>query len=466
MRFFVFVCFLVLANAGFHSWIRAKQPKDDSVSDYPPAQWFKQRVDHSNFQDQRMWQQRFFVNSTFFNRTHGGPIFFMLGGEGAISGRYVVDYMISYYAKSEGALVVALEHRFYGESNPFSLMSIENLVYLSSEQALADAAYFITMFKANYSTAGDIIVFGGSYSGNLAAWFRLKYPFIATAAVASSAPVLAELDMTQYLDVVGLSLTKMSGIECDANIHLATYQIQGLLQTPSGKESLSKIFKTCDPIDTPADVATFMSNLMGTWMEATQYNTDLPPLVAVKALCNIMDNSTKSPILRYADVVLEVQGPSCLDVSYSKMIASLKNETDFGSTGVGIRQWTYQTCTEFGYFQSTDSPHQPFGTEVPLSYYINMCYDVFGFSWLPLIDETNINYGGKHPQGSKILFINGGLDPWSSLSITTSLPDSLFALVIPDTSHCADMLKARLTDPSDLADSQLIIALQIHRWLT
>ena len=30
------------------------------------------------------------------------------------------------------------------------------------------------------------------------------------------------------------------------------------------------------------------------------------------------------------------------------------------------RQWTYQTCTEFGYYQSTDSKSQVYGTTFPL----------------------------------------------------------------------------------------------------
>lgn len=30
------------------------------------------------------------------------------------------------------------------------------------------------------------------------------------------------------------------------------------------------------------------------------------------------------------------------------------------------RQWLYQTCTEFGYYQSTDSEQQVFGTLFPL----------------------------------------------------------------------------------------------------
>ncbi len=72
-------------------------------------------------------------------------------------------------------------------------MSTANLKYLSSEQALADLANFISYQKTALNLIGNKwIVFGGSYSGSLAAWFRLKYPYLAHGAVASSAPMLAK----------------------------------------------------------------------------------------------------------------------------------------------------------------------------------------------------------------------------------------------------------------------------------
>jgi len=47
----------------------------------------------------------------------GGPIFFMFGAEGPADG--MVDYYIwQEYAAQYDALLVVLEHRFYGESFP------------------------------------------------------------------------------------------------------------------------------------------------------------------------------------------------------------------------------------------------------------------------------------------------------------------------------------------------------------
>jgi len=310
-----------------------------------------------------------------------------------------------------------------------------------------------------------VIVFGGSYPGNLASWFRLKYPHLAKAAIASSAPVLAVLDMTSYLDVVGESLTKLAGITCDQNIQLATNQIQVLLSNMTGKQMISKAFNTCVIIETDLDAANFMSTIMGFFMETVQYNTDLPTMIDIQSLCKIMDDSTKALIDRYVAVAQLYSPGQCIDVAYTSMIRQLQDTSPMAA-GVGIRQWTYQTCTEFGYFQSTDSPNQPFGTLVPISFYTGICRDAFGFNWLPRIAETNGYYGGKNPGSSRVLFVNGGLDPWSSLSITKTMSPDLPALFIDGTSHCANMFRPKAGDPPSLPIAQAAIRQQIHTWLS
>ena len=40
------------------------------------------------------------------------------------------------------------------------------------------------------------------------------------------------------------------------------------------------------------------------------------------------------------------------------------------------RQWMYQTCTEFGFYQTSDSDKQPFGDLFPLKY-VHDCFTVF-----------------------------------------------------------------------------------------
>lgn len=73
--------------------------------------------------------------------------------------------------------------------------SVQNLAYLSSEQALADLATFTEAMKEQLNlNTNKWIAIGGSYPGSLAAWYRLKYPHLVDGAVAVSAPILAQLN--------------------------------------------------------------------------------------------------------------------------------------------------------------------------------------------------------------------------------------------------------------------------------
>lgn len=123
-------------------------------------------------------------------------------------------------------------------------MSTENLVYLSSEQGLADLASFRQFIhnKYNLNDANRWVSFGGSYPGSLSAWFRLKYPHLVHAAVSSSAPMLAVIDFTDYMVVVNKSLSQYSP-ECPKQIQSATIKVQQLMGTQDGRLVLEKLFR-------------------------------------------------------------------------------------------------------------------------------------------------------------------------------------------------------------------------------
>lgn len=71
-----------------------------------------------------------------------------------------------------------------------------NLAHLSSEQAMADTAYFIDAMKREHGFPADTkwIIIGCSYAGTLAAWIRIKYPHLVHAAYVTSAPLCAQAD--------------------------------------------------------------------------------------------------------------------------------------------------------------------------------------------------------------------------------------------------------------------------------
>lgn len=66
-----------------------------------------------------------------------------------------------------------------------------------------------------------VIAMGGSYGGMLAAWFRMKYPHIATGAVAASAPILQFGDLTPcsvFTQIVTSVFTTAYKAECSVNV--------------------------------------------------------------------------------------------------------------------------------------------------------------------------------------------------------------------------------------------------------
>ena len=82
-------------------------PKDTPT---PEAQWIEQRLDHIG-SDPGTWQQRYFVNSTWWDKGKG-PVFLMLGGEGPANPAWIVaDTHIMLNAQKYKAMVFSVEHR-------------------------------------------------------------------------------------------------------------------------------------------------------------------------------------------------------------------------------------------------------------------------------------------------------------------------------------------------------------------
>lgn len=166
--------------------------------------WFDQLLDHNDPTNAATWKQRYYVNDAYFDDRTSGPVFLMIGGEGEATARWMNEGAWIRYAKEHGALCFQLEHRFYGKSHPTGDLSTANLGYLTSEQALADLAYFVEAMNEKYQLTQQNrwIAFGGSYPGSLAAWLREKYPYLVHGSVSSSGPLLAKIDFKEYFQVM------------------------------------------------------------------------------------------------------------------------------------------------------------------------------------------------------------------------------------------------------------------------
>ncbi|KAF3848122.1 hypothetical protein F7725_021150 [Dissostichus mawsoni] len=325
--------------------------------------WFTQKLDHFNGADSRQWKQ------------------------GPANPAWMQNGTWLKYAEKLGALCFMLEHRFYGKSRP-----------TSSRQALADLAHFLSI-TAETRGLGDRkwVAFGGSYPGSLAAWIRLKYPHLIHGSVATSAPVHATVNFPEYLEVVRRSLASENA-DCPKIVEEASNTL----------------------IQTEMDSAYFLETLAGNFMDVVQYNEDNRGFEAMS------DSLLGDPYQRYAALarfMMETFSVKCLDVSFNSYLKEMTNASWEGPAAGGGRQWVYQTCTEFGFYQSTDSPDQPF-SGFPLKYHVQQCADFFNVSADQLAEavaETNEYYGGYNIRSSRIVLPNGSIDPWHALGVTQDI---------------------------------------------
>ena len=164
--------------------------------------WFENQLDHFNPNDDRTYKQRYWYNDKFYSGQEAqGPVFLYICGEWTCTppDEQMFPMMVG---ADHSALLYSLEHRYYGDSQPFDDWSTDNLEYLSSEQALADIATFIDSQNDRLGYKADWIVIGGSYPGALSAWFKSQYPDHAIGAWSSSGVIHAVKDFKSFdLDI-------------------------------------------------------------------------------------------------------------------------------------------------------------------------------------------------------------------------------------------------------------------------
>lgn len=448
----------------------------------PKEQWFTQFLDHFNPTDARLWKQRYYVNPNYYKQ--GGPVFLLIGGEGTAEAKWMAEGQWIEYAKQFGALCFHVEHRFYGLSHPTPDLSVKNLAFLSSQQALADLAYFVQSMNINYKLPSNTkwIAFGGSYAGSLAAWLRAKYPHLIHGAVSASAPLLAKIDFQEYYVAVEDALKNYSPKCVDAIIE-ANNQFHIMMHHPIGQKGIVEKFKLCDSIDPGHtkrnDISNLYETLASNFAGIVQYNKDnrnnsAMANLTVESTCDILTNEKLGiaidRLALISNKILNANSKKCLDYVYIKMIRELRNVTWASEEAEGGRQWMYQTCTEFGFFQTSTARPKLFSETFPVDFFIQQCIDVFGPRYntdllKSAVERTNILYGALNLKVTNVVFVHGSVDPWHILGITKSPNIQTPVIYINGTAHCANMYPPLETDTPQLKAARILIKKLIGQWL-
>jgi len=361
-------------------------------------------------------------------------------------------------AKALGALIVTEEHRYYGETQPFPTITTENLRFLSSRQALNDLADFIEFVKANILMGGNQKWFtiGGSYSGALSAWFRLKFPHLTTGSIASSGVVNAILDFTAFDEQVATSV----GPTCANILREVTKALEKDIILGSHAEKIKTLvlFKA-ESLTINGDFFYFAGDVMATSVQyGFQDNLCMPLMQAKRTGADLVltfANLTKSfwmPIFGSAEQYSTAY-------QSSTKVAPERN----------YRPWWFQKCTEFAWFQTAPAKNPIRSRVVDLAYHRRHCKALFDKDLWPDVNATNEYYGGAAIQATNVIFVDGSQDPWQHASVLHSLSPSEPALVITchNCGHTVDLggCPGGCKPPSALTNGRKIIAQYVMEWI-
>ncbi|KDO19213.1 hypothetical protein SPRG_15656 [Saprolegnia parasitica CBS 223.65] len=407
------------------------------------------------------WKQRYHVNDEFYGGA-GSPVFLYIHGENVAEPAYITSkgMHVVKMAQTHKALLVALEHRFYGKSQPTSDMSDENLKYLSADNAIGDIATFQDFFvgNRNISAASPWVAFGGSYPGMLAAWTKLQLPKRFVGSVASSAPIDLVADFHQYADIVARGLKQYGGDECLNTLREGLKQVHALVESKDAADAATfkKLFKPCTAFGSEMDKMLFEQSIMGTYQGFAQGN-DYEKYALKQACADLTAKNGLTPLEKVAKINQLSWNPdtpddNCSASDYINQYVIWLKKTETDTVNI-YRQWTYQTCAEFGFGQTGLTSTSPFSELKYLSaknVYYQLCKDVYGIENSDArIAAKMATFHGLDINVENVIFPSGTLDPWSALAPdnSTHLANSKSKVVyIEGTSHCADMSAPRPTD--------------------
>jgi len=345
MRHVSALAFFSLCLPAWASFIFRAGPDPDEATPLPETQYLSVPLDHFAASSP-MWKLRYYINDNEWQL--GGPLVVAMPQESIAEPSYAKFYL-NYSAPWASALkpiIVAPEHRFFGESVPNNDSSVANYKYHTVEQSLKDIVALIDYMRASpkFKSISSVIVVGGSYSGALAAWIRRLYPEKVDAAIAHSPVVNAFMDFPQY-GISNLVALSSPDSRC-ANVLSKLLQAVKRQFKENKVETLSAYGATPLAHDPLGDF-TFM--LYSSTMQTADIQAG-----GKNKICEMVEISTDN----YQHVNFsDQQAVKILGSSHKYWIpfggfSSLRNCTSAPECSLQMRPWWWLKCTQLGWFKT------------------------------------------------------------------------------------------------------------------
>ncbi|XP_004305645.1 PREDICTED: lysosomal Pro-X carboxypeptidase-like [Fragaria vesca subsp. vesca] len=443
------------------------------------TKYFTQVLDHFNYpKSYETFQHRYLINDTYWGGAKSNsPIFVYTGNEGNIEWFAENTGFLYETAPHFKALIIFIEHRFYGKSLPFggkkdvAYSNATTLGYLSSTQALADYASLIIDLKKNLTaTDSPVVVLGGSHGEMLAAWFRLKYPHVTIGALASSSPILNFNNITSPESFNNI-ITKdfMSESEsCYKVIKGSWQQIKDTAKQHGGLELLQKSFKLCKNIISVDDLqnwleSAFIYTAMTDYPTPSNFMTPVPAY-PVKQMCKAIDNPATGN-----DTFAKLYGAVTVYYNYSGTTTCF--DPDDNSDPHDLGGWDWQACTEMIMQTNGNDKESIFPpSESQYKDQVSYCKEAYGVE--PRPNWITTEFGGHDIKrvlrryGSNIIFFNGLRDPWSGGGVLSNISKRIVAIVAKEGAHHVDLRFKTNEDPEWLKDVRKQEVKIIAKWIS
>ncbi|KAJ1825392.1 hypothetical protein LPJ56_002696 [Coemansia sp. RSA 2599] len=474
MRRIISLAFFALAS----SCQTSSSSEGEAAASIPPSSTvyrFSQPVDHFGLNDD-VWQQRYQLNATFYKP--GGPIIVVTPGEDAISNYYTDRSYFNTLAQQTDGLVVAVEHRFYGDSNPMPDLSGASLKFHTIDNVLEDFATFAqaaktdpaSVFPVDVSANSKIIFGGGSYSGAIAAWMRAKYPEIVDGAWASSAVVQYRLENYQLDQSWGRHLAALG---CATEMSQAAKELDDILfsgnQTAIGE--VQALFGS--PELTPRDFAGLVTSLisidaMSTITKDVDYTRE--------SVCAYFDGK-RSNLDSFAWAVRDTI--SYLGLNHNLMTQMADTSLNWSNHALGQidRVWYYQGCAWYGNWEvaaSKDSGVSPYRSRlVDLTYFEPNCKNKFGMDMPDRADADGFHekWFNMLKNVSNIYYTVGSFDLWRGSTVVpwegSGLPNTTESPIylMDGAGHSQDVARIRANDLDSVNNARAIGSALVKKWI-
>ena len=439
--------------------------------------YFDQKIDHYDYKvnNTGTYKQRYLVNSDSY-KGGSSPIFFYTGNEGDIVIFAANTGLMWEFAADFNALIIFAEHRYYGESLPFSSSSFANtsmLAFFTAEQALLDFVTLIAYLKTEvYSSASPVVAFGGSYGGMLSAWLRMKYPGTVVGAYAASAPIWQFTGLTPCETFNSIVTRTYSGTNsnCPLNIRNSWMVIRDVFSR-GNPAKLSSLFHLCDQIKDEGDLNALINALSDVWVNMAMANYPYPanflanlPAWPVNYTCNILAKNPANEDTLLALISEAVQ----VFTNYSKDVKCFDISNGGSPSALSLQGWDYQSCTQMVMPMCSDGKNDMFeSVKWDIDAVTQSC--IKAYQVVPRALWALHTFGDKNGIASgvsNIYFTNGHLDPWSGGGVLTPPSSTLNVYVIPDGAHHVDLRGSHSQDTDSIKQARILGKSLITSWIS